>query len=85
MVRVFTRVSTVLCLGLGLGLGLSFTAMSAGAASLVSADEIQRWHVEKDEGGPTFSGSPAWLDHMAFVEAALRKRGVVDLTREKII
>ena len=51
---------------------------------MVTADELQHWHVEKAQGGPTFSGSPAWLDHMAFVEAALRERGVVNLTKEDI-
>ena len=54
------------------------------AADLVTADELQRWHVEKARGGPTFSGSPAWHAHMQFVETGLRKRGVVDLTREPI-
>ena len=57
---------------------------SASAADVVTADELQHWHVEKAQGGPTFSGSPAWLDHMAFVEAALRERGVVNLTKEEI-
>ncbi len=56
----------------------------AGAADVVSADTLQKWHVEKANGGPTFSGSPAWLAHMAFVEAALRERGVVDLEKEEI-
>jgi hypothetical protein len=56
----------------------------ASAAEMVSVDTLQRWHVEKANGGPTFSGSPAWLEHMAFVEAALRERGVVDLTQEDI-
>jgi hypothetical protein len=55
-----------------------------GAADLVTADKLQRWHVEKAQGGPTFSGSPAWQSHMTFIEDALRDRGVVDLTREEI-
>jgi hypothetical protein len=76
MFRGLLRTTAFFCLGLYLS--------AVGAATLMSADELQRWHVEKDEGGPTFSGSPAWLDHMAFVETALRARGVVDLTTEKI-
>jgi hypothetical protein len=57
---------------------------SVGAADRVDADELQRWHVEKAEAGPTFSGSPAWRAHMAFVESALRERGVVDLSKDEI-
>ncbi|MGI9343524.1 MAG: hypothetical protein ACR2QV_11785 [Gammaproteobacteria bacterium] len=53
-------------------------------AGLVTAAELQAWHVIKDEGGPTFSGSPAWRAHMGFVEDGLRERGVVDLTREPL-
>lgn len=51
---------------------------------LISAGELQAWHVIKDEGGPTFSGSPAWHEHMEFVEDGLRARGVVGLTRETL-
>lgn len=53
-------------------------------AGLVTAAELQAWHVIKDAGGPTFSGSPAWRAHMRFVEDGLRERGVVDLTREPL-
>ncbi len=52
--------------------------------SPVSADVLQLWHAEKDRGGPTFSGSPAWHVHMRFIEDELRSRGVVDLDRESI-
>ncbi len=51
---------------------------------LIAADELQAWHDEKARGGSTFSGGPAWLAHMNFVETSLRKRGVVDLRREPI-
>lgn len=49
---------------------------------LPTADLLQRWHAEKARGGPTFSGSPAWRAHIKFVERELRKRGVVDLSRD---
>lgn len=54
------------------------------AADLISADKLQRWHVEKAAGGPTFSGSPAWRAHMKVVERELETRGVIGLTREPI-
>ena len=76
MSRVFTPASIALCCI------LQFS--SVGAADPVTADELQRWHVEKAKLGPTFSGSPAWHAHMAFVESALRERGVIDLAKEKI-
>ena len=57
---------------------------AAPAGDLVGADELQRWHVEKARGGPTFSGSPAWHAHMDFVTAELRERGVVGVIREPI-
>ena len=50
----------------------------------ISADVLQQWHAEKDRGGPTFSGSPAWHTHMQFIEDELRSRGVIDLDRESI-
>ena len=51
--------------------------------SIVSADELQSWHVKKATGGPTFSGGPAWQANMRFVEDGLRTAGV-DLTKEPI-
>ena len=53
-------------------------------AKLPAADELQAWHVEKASGGSTFSGGPAWHEHMQFVEAGLRDRGVVGISREPI-
>lgn len=52
-------------------------------AFLPSADEIQTWHRFKDEGGPTYSGSPAWHRYVSFVEDRLKKLGVVGLTRNQ--
>ncbi len=78
MLRLTARVVLAL-------LVVPWTAASpATAPELITADELQRWHVEKARGGPTFSGSPAWHAHMRFVEDGLRARGVVDLTREPI-
>ena len=50
----------------------------------MSAAQLQAWHEEKAAGGPTFSGSPAWLAHMTFIEEGLRERGVVDLRRDTL-
>lgn len=52
-------------------------------AFLPSGDEIQAWHRFKDEGGPTYSGSPAWHRYVAFVEERLKNLGVVGLTRNE--
>jgi len=65
-------------------LPLSAGARTVDVANLPTADELQQWHVEKARGGPTFSGGPAWHAHMDFVEAAMRERGVVDITKEPI-
>jgi hypothetical protein len=70
-----------------LGLFVMHAAQSAGTVDpgkLPTADQLQQWHVEKAGLGPTFSGGPAWQAHMQFVEAALRDRGVVDITKEPI-
>jgi hypothetical protein len=53
-------------------------------AKLPTIDQLQEWHVEKARVGPTFSGSPAWHEHMAFIESGLRERGVVDIEKESI-
>ena len=52
-------------------------------AFLPSADEIQAWHKFKDEGGPTYAGSPAWHRYVSFVEERLKGYGVVDMTRNE--
>jgi len=51
---------------------------------LIDPATLRAWHEAKARGGPTFSGGPAWRAHMQFVEAALRDRGVVGLTRETL-
>ena len=59
-------------------------ALPVDPSRLVSAAQLQTWNADKAAGGPTFSGSPAWLTHMNFIEAELRQRGVVDLLREPL-
>ena len=49
---------------------------------LISPTQLQDWHADKAAGGPTFSGSPAWHEHMVFIEAGLRERGVIRLERD---
>ena len=56
---------------------------SVNPAFLPSGDEIQAWHRFKDEGGPTYSGSPAWHRYVSFVEERLKNLGVVGLTRNE--
>jgi hypothetical protein len=61
------------------------TIGSTGAidpALLPGASLLEEWHILKDEGGPTFSGSPAWRAHLEFLEKELHARGVRDLTRD---
>jgi len=59
-------------------------ASAVDMTRLLTADELQEWHVAKDAGGPTFSGGPAWRAHMNFVEEGLRARGVVDVRKEAV-
>lgn len=66
-----------------------FPALSAGGgkdplvqihpAYLISAEEAQKWHVFKDQGGPTYSGSPSWKRFLGFLEEQFKKYGVVDI------
>ncbi len=49
---------------------------------LPTADEIYQWHVSKDELGPTFAGSPSWLNFMSIVEKELDASGVVDVVKD---
>jgi hypothetical protein len=48
---------------------------------MVKPDEAYQWHLDKDKGGPTYSGSASWKRMMTFVESRLRQYGVVDLTK----
>lgn len=52
-------------------------------ALLPGVEEIQSWHRFKDEGGPTYSGSPAWHRYVSFVEDRLKALGVAGLTRNE--
>lgn len=49
---------------------------------LPTTDEIYQWHVSKDELGPTFAGSPSWLNFMSIVEQDLEESGVVDVVKD---
>jgi hypothetical protein len=40
-------------------------------------NEVYAWHVMKDEGGGTFSGSPSWIRFMTIVETGLEEHGLV--------
>jgi hypothetical protein len=60
------------------------TAPNVDMNLLMPFAELQAWHEEKDRGGPTFSGGPAWRAHMEFVEQGLRERGIVSLRRESL-
>lgn len=70
--------------------GLCLAAVLASCAGvppgqgLVSARVLQRWHEDKARLGPTFAGSPAWREHVAFLERELRARGVVDVARDPV-
>lgn len=48
---------------------------------LVTPEEAYAWHAVKDDGGPTYAGSPSWKSYLAFLEAELEKCGVVDFLR----
>jgi hypothetical protein len=50
---------------------------------MITPDEVQAWHKQKDKGGPTYSGSEAWQSYMAFIEKKLNQYGVVDITKNK--
>ncbi len=47
----------------------------------VTVADFYRWHRFKDEGGPTFSGSPAWHRYLRFLEERFEGFGVTDLVR----
>ncbi len=49
---------------------------------LPTVEEIHAWHASKDERGPTFAGSPSWLNFMSIVETELASRGVVDVIKD---
>lgn len=47
-------------------------------------DKIQQWHLVKDAGGPTLSGSPSWKSYTAFLEEHYRACGLVDIKKDVI-
>ena len=51
---------------------------------LPTADELQEWHILKDAGGPTFSGSPSWKSYLAFLEKSFKKYGLTDIKKDTI-
>jgi hypothetical protein len=51
---------------------------------LPAPDVLQKWSVLKDEGGPTFTGSPSWKNYVAFLEKGLRERGLIDIKKDSI-
>lgn len=60
------------------------TAVTINKAFLPTPDELQKWSVQKDAGGPTFAGSPSWKSHMAFLEKSFQKRGLTDIKKDFI-
>jgi hypothetical protein len=48
------------------------------AAWVVTADEGYEWASVKNDNLPTLTGSPEWLNYMAFLEEKLLEYGVVD-------
>ena len=50
---------------------------------LPTANEVYAWHVMKDEGGGTFSGSPSWIRFMTIVETGLEEHGLVDVVKDR--
>lgn len=46
-------------------------------------NEVYAWHVMKDEGGGTFSGSPSWIRFMTIVETGLEEHGLVDVIKDR--
>jgi len=52
-------------------------------AFMIKPDEVYQWHLDKDKGGPTYSGNASWKKHMTFLEAKLKAYGVVDLTKNR--
>lgn len=52
-------------------------------AFLVTPEEARAWHLEKDRGGPTYSGNASWKAYMAFLEKKLAGYGVVDMVKNR--
>ena len=50
-------------------------------AFVVTSEEAYQWHVQKDKGGPTYSGNASWQSYMSLIEGKLKQYGVVDITK----
>jgi hypothetical protein len=50
---------------------------------LVTPEEAYQWHVYKDRGGPTYSGSESWRSFLALCEKRLEEYGVVDIQKNR--
>lgn len=50
-------------------------------AWLVTADEGHEWASVKNDNLPTLTGSPEWINYMAFLEQKLKSYGAVDFFR----
>ena len=47
----------------------------------VTADDAYEWALVKNDNLPTLTGSPEWINYMAFLEKKLREYGAVDFLR----
>ena len=56
-----------------------FTTLDSAWA--VTADEGYQWAAVKNANLPTLTGSPEWLNYMAFLEEKLREYGAVDVLK----
>jgi hypothetical protein len=50
---------------------------------LITPAEAYEWHLQKDKGGPTYSGNASWQSYMSLLENKFTQYGVVDITRNK--
>ena len=75
------RTAGVLVTGFLMLPACSGESVSIKESYLFSVADAQKWHEIKDSQGPTFAGSPSWENYVEFLEASLRERGVVDVSR----
>ena len=50
---------------------------------MITADQAHEWAMVKNKNLPTLTGSPEWLNYMAFLEKKLVEFGAVDLLKNK--
>ena len=48
---------------------------------MLTPEDVYQWHLYKDKGGPTFSGSESWRSFLGFLEEKLREYGLADMFR----